>query len=74
MALWKISVTRAGTYQLVYRNRFNDKTFVCGETRGDTPVHLMVDWIVNHGDPKPGDLIVCPDETVLQLSSSPAQA
>ncbi len=76
MATWNIQLTRAGSYQLTYRNSFTQQVHVCGEVRGDTPMAKLVGWVVQVGEPKPGDLIVFPDRSVLHFSrnASPVHA
>ena len=74
MARWNIHRTSSGTYKMTYRNLVSGTVHECGETRGDTPVTMMVDWIIKIGEANPGDVIVLPDRSVLQLALQPGKA
>ncbi|MCI0569381.1 MAG: hypothetical protein L0Y66_01385 [Myxococcaceae bacterium] len=74
MAKWLIERQEDGLLRLTYVNLQASTTFHCGDLRADTPLDLIVEWIVTKGAPNPGDWIVTPDQHVLLLGSEGARA
>lgn len=75
MARWTILPKEEGTkLKLVYRNSRSGAEHCCGVVKASTAIDDIVDWIVELGGSNPGDLIVLPDRSVLQLSLHKAQA
>ncbi|MCI0674077.1 MAG: hypothetical protein L0Y64_26825 [Myxococcaceae bacterium] len=74
MAKWLIGRREDGHLRLTHVNLQTGMTFHCGDLRADTPLDLIVEWIVTKGAPNPGDWIVTPDQQVLLLGSAGARA
>ncbi|MCI0573868.1 MAG: hypothetical protein L0Y66_24290 [Myxococcaceae bacterium] len=74
MAKWLIERREEGLLRLTYIYLQTGKTFHCGDLRADTPLDLIVEWIVTKGEPNPGDWIVTPDRHVLFLGSEGTRA
>lgn len=66
MANWVV-YEKASNLQLIYRNSINGSVHACGLLRRDTPLDMIVDWVVKSGNPAAFDLIKLHDGTVYQV-------
>lgn len=60
MAKWVLGKTPTGTLELIYRNSITGASHACGEVRADTPLTLIVDWVVKSDASSAGDFILFP--------------
>jgi len=70
MAKWQVYGNRNGNLTFSYLNTATKQVHVCGELRADTPKGMVVDWVMQQGDPNPGDVICFDDGTALFIHST----
>ena len=68
MATWVIEAAKDGTLSVRYIHHGTGETHTCGALRPDTPLDLVVEWILTRGEARPGDWVVMPDGEIHCLS------
>lgn len=74
MARWVLYENNRSFLTLLYRNLTNGEVFNCGELRRDTPVKMVLEWVLEQQSTKPGDIIKFHDGTIVQVLPTQAQA
>ena len=70
MAKWILYRNARANLTLLYKNLINGTTFCCGELRTDTPLPMIIEWILNQKAAQSGDIIKLPDNQVVQILPS----
>jgi hypothetical protein len=70
VAKWILYENNRSFLTLLHRNLVNGQVFNCGELRRDTPVQMIVKWVLDQAAVQPGDLIKFPDGDVVQVLPS----
>lgn len=65
MAKWVCFQNRRGNLSLVHRDQKH--THNCGEIRNDTPLTMVLEWVVDQAACQPGDVLLLPDKTCLSF-------
>jgi hypothetical protein len=73
MARWEIFTEASGNVRVQYVVlQSRRQVFLCGVVRPDTPVELLIDFVVLRGDAQPLDLICFADTGVVVPVLPPA--
>jgi hypothetical protein len=67
MGKWIIYLNAQQHFTLVYRNLLEGTSFACGELRRDTPMQMVLKWIVEQAAVRAGDLVKLPDGSIVQF-------
>lgn len=73
MARWIVAPAR-GSLKLTYHNMISGEVFTCGDVDRNTPHHEIVSWVINCGEPNPGDVIRFEDHTTFFIHPEGARA
>lgn len=71
MAKWVVYMNSRACFTMLYRNLVNGAVYACGDLRLDTPMNMIVDWVMHQQAAQPGDLIKLPNGTTLQVLNDP---
>lgn len=74
MARWEIFTEASGNVRVQYVVlRPQRQVFVCGVVRSDTPARLLIEFVVQHGEARPLDLICFADTGMVVPVLPPAR-
>lgn len=71
MAKWIIFLNSNATLTLLYKNIVDGAVFACGELRPDTPVEMIIDWVIHQPSAHTRDIIQLPNGVAYQLMPAP---
>lgn len=71
MGLWNIK-TSERVIGVTYTNLSTGAEFDCGDNRPDTPVSMILEWVMLNADP--GDIVAVNDEALPLFKLRPAAA
>lgn len=60
MANWRVWLQADGNLGVTYVNPVTGATFKCGVVRADTPVQLVLQWVLDRGQAATLDVITLP--------------
>lgn len=68
MARWKVYVNENGKLALNYRNSYTGEIWECGTMGDGITQKEIIAWIIDKGNSNPGDVVVFPDNSALQIA------
>lgn len=74
MAKWQVYTASDGRVGLLYVNTATGQSQCCGRLDAPVSQREFIEWIVQKGEPAPGDLITFEDGTVLAIAYREAKA
>lgn len=73
MGKWVLYQNNRSFLTLIHLNLLNGVRYDCGELRADTPLSMILKWIVSQDASRPGDVLVFHDQ-VISVASQGARA
>lgn len=67
MAKWITFRNSHGHLKLVFANVYTGQSEALGIMRSDTPDEMVIDWVIQQGNPSTGDIILLESGRVVQI-------